>query len=229
MTIPKGFLIGVTEVTREQFGLFIVESGHRPFISSGRRTLRFPDGRTATGDVEISWRLPGFAQVSGDPVAMVSWNDAVAYCDWLSKREGRKYRLPTEAEWEYACRAGTDTPYFNGTTANDLKKVGWCNFNTFRAFFGSSNTGTKPVGSFEPNPWGLFDVHGNVQEWTSDFLGEYPSEAVTDPKGPAEGEKRVHRGGAWSDNPNACRSAYRGASPPDSGYPHVGFRVVLEE
>jgi len=222
VTLTKSYLIGVTEVTREQFGMFITESGYRPFQQKARVTTRLPDGKTRSEVIDISWRRPVVWQGAGHPVVLVNWEDAVAFCRWLSEREGKTYRLPTEAEWEYACRAGTKTPYCNGQTVDDLKKSGWCQFGE------KSNRGTRPVGSYEPNAWGLYDMHGNVIEWTANRYGDFTADAVTDPQGPEEGAERVRRNGSWGSEPSDCRSASRHQGRPRTGLRGTGFRVVLE-
>ena len=141
------------------------------------------------------------------PVECVSWHDAVAFCKKLSEREGRTYRLPTEAEWEFACRAGTKTEYYTGDTEEDLARAGW--------YVGNSDNQTHPVGQKEPNAFGLYDMHGNVWEWCADWYDE--------PKG-----RRVLRGGAWDLVSVYCRSAYRFGFGPVSRYVYLGFRVLLE-
>ena len=163
-------------------------------------------------------------------VVFVSWLDATAFCRWLSKREGVTCRLPTEAEWEYACRAGTSTSYHSGNAVDDLKRAAW--FNQRSSFFNfrndNANAGTQPVGSNIPNSWGLYDMHGNVREWTADLFGEYSTASVADPQGAENGNRRVHRGGSWIGKAGRCRSAHRDSGEPTAGFPHVGFRVVLE-
>lgn len=153
------------------------------------------------------------------PVEQVDWYRAVLYCNMRSLKEGLKpcydpstlacnfeadgYRLPTEAEWEYACRAGTQTKYFFGDDPAKLKTYAWFKANADKA--------THPVGQKNPNPWGLYDMHGNVAEWCHDVYGEtyYPKSEGKDPRGPSAGNKRVLRGGGWSANDDACRSAIR--------------------
>ena len=156
----------------------------------------------------------------------------MAFCKKLSdlpaeKAAGRKYRLPTEAEWEYCCRAGTSTPFHFGSALNG--KQANCNGNYP---YGTTETGpclgkTSPVGSYPPNAWGLYDMHGNVWEWCQDWLDSYPKQSVTDPRGPEVGSGCVHRGGGWDIAAAGCRSASRSWNVPsrrDNGH---GFRLAL--
>jgi formylglycine-generating enzyme required for sulfatase activity len=156
-----------------------------------------------------------------NPVERVSWDDAVEFCRKLSalpaeKKAGYVYRLPTEAEWECACRAGTTTAYSFGDSDSELGDYAWYNEN-------SVNT-THPVGGKKPNPWGLYDMHGNVFEWCQDWYGDYPSGAVTDPTGAASGSRRVLRGGSFNFHSSNVRSAYRFLSLPVSRSFPYGFR-----
>ncbi len=169
---------------------------------------------------------------AANPVEKVSWKDAIEFCRKLSdlpaeKAAGNVYRLPTEAEWEYACRAGTKTKYSFGDDDADLDAYDW---------FGNNSDGTThPVGSKQPNPWGLYDMHGNVEEWCQDWYGDYPSGSVTDPTGPPKGDPtgaswgsfRVLRGGAWDYSAEDCPSASRGGSYPSYRSGNFGFRIVL--
>jgi len=176
-----------------------------------------------------------------NPVEQMRWSDAVKYCNARSKAEGLEpcydlnrwecnfaangYRLPTEAEWEYACRAGTTTAYFFGDDASKLKAYAWF----------EDNSGGKPhsVGQKPSNPWGLFDMHGNVWEWCNDFykVDYYQESPKKNPKGPDTGETKVLRGGAWKFSAESCRSGYRYNENPGYadvcfGYDIYGFRCV---
>jgi formylglycine-generating enzyme required for sulfatase activity len=166
-----------------------------------------------------------------NPVEQVSWFDAVRYCNEKSRREGlapaytingadvtwnraaNGYRLPTEAEWEYACRAGSSGPF----------SVNRANFNKNLRQRGSK---TNSVGSADPNVWGIYDMHGNVWEWCWDWLGNYPAGKQTDPAGPASGTARVDRGGGWYTSTEQLRSAYRGSDKPDYKDDSLGFRLA---
>jgi len=160
------------------------------------------------------------SKVKGEslPVHGVSWTEAVAFCKKLSAKEGKTYRLPTEAEWEYACRAGS-TGAFAG--CGEADKMAWH----------MDNSGERPreVGTRQPNAWGIYDMHGNAMEWTADwYASEYGKGRAVDPTGPAEGKLRVARGGSWLHFPRACRSAARLPVRPASGPSNMSFRVVME-
>ena len=148
------------------------------------------------------------------PVINVSWEDAAAYCAWLTGQTGKQYRLPTEAEWEYACRAGTDTPFYFGTTISAQQ----ANFNR--------DTGsTVSVDKFQPNAFGLYQMHGNVWEWCEDGKRKYSEETQIDPVGPT-GAARVVRGGSWYNDAGSCRSAARNYGDPDDRSLSTGFRCA---
>jgi formylglycine-generating enzyme required for sulfatase activity len=158
------------------------------------------------------------------PVETVSWDDAVEFCRRLSQKEDKTYRLPTEAEWEYACRAGTTTRFYYGDDLDESKLGEY-------AWYGSNSDGkTHPVGQKKSNAFGLYDMHGNVWEWCQDWYDEkyYSNKPEVDPPGPASGQYRVLRGGNWSGNALDCRVADRvndSLSSRDNG---IGFRVVLD-
>ena len=159
------------------------------------------------------------------PVEMVSWDVVHKFIKKLNEKEGTdKYRLPTEAEWEYACRAGTSTAFPNGKITEldceldpNLDAIGWYCYN--------SGNIMHPVAQKKPNAWGLYDMLGNVQEWCQDQFGPYLPGEVTDPKGPATGTYRVMRGGTWYSPARDCRSASRFGSPPHYRFSHIGFRL----
>jgi formylglycine-generating enzyme required for sulfatase activity len=170
----------------------------------------------------------------------VSWNDAVAFCEWLGKADGQTYRLPTEAEWEYACRAGTWTRYWSGDDAETLATVGNVADATsqgkFQAWGGKTISGfdgfvyTAPVGKFRANAFGLHDMHGNVWEWCGDWYvaDYYKHSSVADPPGPYPATFRVIRGGGWNNGPRDVRSADRNWTTPDDPFSNsnTGFRVT---
>ena len=177
---------------------------------------------------------PSYFKGADFPVEKVSWYNAMDFCAKLTDieraagrlPEGYEYTLPTEAQWEYACRAETTTALNSGKNLSDKNKcpemdeVGWYEYN--------SDSTTHPVGQKMPNAWGLYDMHGNVFEWCLDWYGSYPSSAVTDPKGSSSGSYRVIRGGSWNFNAYSCRSAYRfDSTPSDFNRNYYGFRVAL--
>jgi formylglycine-generating enzyme required for sulfatase activity len=174
-------------------------------------------------------------------VVNVSWNDAAAFCNWLSDKEGKRYRLPTEAEWEYACRAGTTARFPTGDEDSSLKdaanigdvslKKSW-DAATWVVSWNDGFAFTSPVGTWKPNGWGIYDMVGNAGEWTQDWFDPeyYQKSPATEPRGPATGEFRVVRGGAWYYHPPFQRSAMRvPGCPPSSRNVLVGFRVVREQ
>ena len=166
---------------------------------------------------------PSYFKGAKNPVETVSWDDAQEFCKRLGQATKQTVRLPTEAEWEYACRAGSQTEYCNGNGVEALKKVGWCSYD---GNWGSAG-GTKPVGSFQPNAWGFYDMHGNVWEWCQDWYGDYAAKVAADPQGHVQGAYRVLRGGSWNSNPGTCRSALRSGFFPIHRDYFVGFRVVV--
>ena len=159
------------------------------------------------------------------PVESVSWDDCQEFINKLKKRDNRSYRLPTEAEWEYACLAGSTTAYCNGDDEDALRKVGWCSFD---GVWGSAKK-PKAVGSLQPNAWGLYDMHGNVYEWCHDWHGDYPKGDVTDPKGAKDSLNRVFRGGSWFYEPWRCQSSYRGKHNPWSSSNFLGVRLAVDD
>jgi formylglycine-generating enzyme required for sulfatase activity len=219
VTIRKPFYMGVYEVKQSEWAKVMPAKLHRSFFNS--------------------------AQGGGPdhPVENVKWYDAVNFCKRLSarseeKKAGRKYRLPTEAEWEYACRAGTTTPFAFGKSLSSKQANFNGNFPYGDAPKGTYLRRTAKVGSYKPNAWGLYDMHGNVWEWCSDWYDPdyYHKTPKVDPKGPEKGVLptdykdyyRVVRGGCWLDEGRGCRSAYRFRAMPHDPYRLIGFRVVCE-
>ena len=237
--ITRPFYLGAHEVTVGQFRQFAAEAGHR---TDPERDGKGGIGIDATrGDFtqapSFTWRAPGFAQDDDHPVVQVSWEDARQFCQWLSRKEGLAYRLPTEAEWEYACRAGTKTRYWCGDDAERLVEAANLVDAAARARFPhwqpalAGRDGyvfTAPVGRFKANPFGLYDMHGNASEWCADWYGGdyYAASPSDDPLGPASGDQRVVRGGAWNSVPQYVRSADRSTCPPNLASCTVGFRVA---
>jgi len=164
------------------------------------------------------------------PADTISWNEATEFCRKLSQREGKTYRLPSEAEWEYACRAGTATPFYFGETIGSDQANYYSNDDDGNNSKGQYREQTVPVGSFKANAFGLFDMHGNVWEWCQDWYDSnyYSSSPVEDPQGPDIGSQRVSRGGSWVDGLLAFRSAIRNRNAPTVARVNLGFRVVLE-
>lgn len=173
----------------------------------------------------------GFSREDDEAVVNVTWHEAMAYCDWLSQRDGNRYRLPTEAEWEYAARAGTTTPYSTGETLpvayHKNQRVTWYPDPTQAPYDVANEIHSLVVGQTPPNPWGLYDVHGNVEDWCLDWYGPYSSEEQTDPLGYADGDFRVIRGGSHSTETYFLRSANRAGSLPADWSWLTGFRVVI--
>ncbi|HEX4143084.1 MAG TPA: formylglycine-generating enzyme family protein [Pirellulales bacterium] len=245
--ITKPFYIGVYEVTLGDFLKFYHAANYKSrWESQGDELnggLRLKNGKYALGVGKQygpwGWGHPD--QTPQHPVVDVSWNDAVAFCEWLSQKEKKRYRLPSETEWEYACRAGTTTRFANGDDEEGLLKVGNVADATFREAHDDVGYGIKgrdgypftaPVGRFKPNGFGLYDMHGNVWEWCSDWFDKdyYNASPVDDPRGPAAGSLRVLRGGGWDDSPVNCRSANRVSDSLGPTYRNFnyGFRVVCE-
>jgi uncharacterized protein (TIGR02996 family) len=173
---------------------------------------------------EVMGTNPSFFPGDNRPVDTVSWDDCESFCLSLAKKTGLQFALPTEAQWEYACRAGTTTAYYTGNGLQALKRAGWCSYDSV---LGSAKE-TRPVCQLEPNAWGLFDTHGNVAEWCADYRGEYPQGDVQDPFNGNESSFRTLRGGWWYGYPSHCRSAYRLFFQPDIPDDVYGFRAVLK-
>ncbi len=254
--ITKPFYLGRCEVTIGQFKKFVDDTGFKTAAErsdAGRtdeerhdRARRGNGGwgfNPQTGKCEgrnpkFNWRNTGFPQTDDQPVVDVTWYDAVAFCQWLSRKEGKTYRLPTEAQWEYACRAGTTTRYSNGDDPSQLSRVANVQDPTGRSelphvqeiIMPKDGKFTVAVGSLPPNKFGLCDMHGNAWEWCSDRYGEdyYAKSPVDDPTGPETGGRRVRRGGGWNSFPLFARASFRNWNVPESRCVNLGFRVLRE-
>ncbi len=220
--ISRPFYLGEKEVTVGQFRRFVEATGYRTTAEDpdgGGRTFNVKT-RTIESNSEFNWRHPDGIRHQDDqePVVQLSWRDAVAFCDALTRIEGRPIRLPTEAEWEYACRAGTSSRWSSGDDPESLMPFAWTLKNARYRF--------HKVGTRRPNPWGLRDMHGNVWEWCSDWYGPYEQATAVDPTGPPSGSNRVLRGGSFDwDKVERTRSASRLPHPPGCSYYNFGFRV----
>ncbi|MFN6207097.1 MAG: formylglycine-generating enzyme family protein [Planctomycetota bacterium] len=204
VTLSRDYYLGAFECTQAEYEKVM-----------GRNPSQFQGNRIAGSS-------------SNHPVEQISWEDAVEFCRRLSelpeeKAAGRVYRLPTEAEWEYGCRAGNLAVFAFGDQDRLLDEYGWYKAN--------GNLQTHPVGQKKPNAWGLYDMHGNAWEWCADWYGNYPNRAVVDPRGPEVGTDRVYRGGSWNYDPDYERSANRTGTRPDfKGFDFlsIGFRVAVD-
>jgi sulfatase modifying factor 1 len=197
VTLTKGFYMGVYTVTQEQWKDIM-----------GNNPSRFKDEKNL-------------------PVESVSWDECQDFIKKLRKKDKKPYRLPTEAEWEYSCRAGTKTPFHFGDTISTEQANYDGKFTYGDGKKGVDRAKTTPVGSFPANAWGIHDMHGNVWQWCQDWHGDYPQKEVVDPQGPNEGQFRVNRGGSWYDYPRNCRSASRLRGEPGYRYLGLGCRLCF--
>jgi formylglycine-generating enzyme required for sulfatase activity len=228
-------------VTVGQFRRFVTATDYRTegeADNQGGWGLNPKTRRVEGRKPEYTWRNPGLPQTDDHPVVNVSWNDAVAFCRWLSHKEGKTYRLPTEAEWEYACRAGTTTRYNDGDDATNLGRrcrifdaPGKDFAHVQKLAYPEGTKFTAAGGSFPANRFGLYDMHGNVWEWCEDWYDEdyYAHSPVDDPKGPEKGHLRVRRGGGWNTFPLFARASFRNWNNPESRCVNLGFRVARED
>ena len=211
VTISRDYYLGMHEVTQAQYEQIMEKNPSR--FQGDSVTERHPETGRIVKEVDRG----------NHPVEQVSWEDAVKFCQRLSalpeeKKAARVYRLPSEAEWEYACRAGSQMAYSFGSDEESLVNFGW---------YGPNSKGmTHAVGLKKANAWGLYDMHGNVWEWCEDWYGEYPKGSMIDPRGPEEGSGRVGRGGCWGFGAVNCRSAFRRDVPSFRSL-NLGFRVAL--
>ncbi|WP_175198439.1 formylglycine-generating enzyme family protein [Paraburkholderia caffeinitolerans] len=228
----KSFAIAKFDVTRRQFAIFAMETGFR-----GKGCEIF-DGKTWITDANADWQNPGFRQTDNDPVVCVSWNDVQKYIAWLNsqltKNKGIAYRLPTEAEWEYAARAGTVTAAYWGNNPPDQ-----CEYENARdesarfldptidhAPCTDGYIYTAPVGSFKPNPWGLFDMLGNAEQWVGDCVNFGYHSPPNLSASPDACKSRALRGTSWAGIPVSVRSASRSGMPANARVSNFGFRIA---
>jgi formylglycine-generating enzyme required for sulfatase activity len=237
--ITRPCYFGVYEVTRGQFARFAAATGFRTLAETAPGGIGLQNAELPTiwePKKQYTWREPGFPQEDDHPVVQIAWRDAQAFCDWLSRKEGKKYRLPTEAEWEYACRAGTMGRLYCSNDLEDATKIGNVADATAKTVFPRWTEAVKttdgyvytsPVGRFLPNSFGLFDMLGNAGEWCSDRHADdyYEHSPSDDPPGPATGEARVGRGGGFT---RVAGSRFRYYGIGTFRRPDWGFRVVCE-
>ena len=229
------FYLAKYPVTVSQFETFINETNYQTDADKDGGSYIWND-KAWDKKLGVNWRCDPKGNLQNDkqhPVIHVSWHDASAYCQWFSKKQSRNFRLPTEAEWEYACRAGTTTPFNTGANLTTAQANYDGNYPYQNYPKGKYLGTTTPVGSYPPNGWGLYDMHGNVWEWCLDWYGgKYYNECkrqgiVDNPQGPETGSDRVLRGGSWGSCAGFCRSAYRRYGDPGNRNYDVGFRLVF--
>jgi len=226
----SAFKLAKYQVTVKQFQSFVIATGYitdAEFETGGYSGSNLWLRSNWRNREDVCWKHDptGFRRplsAYDHPVVHVSWNDAKAFAEWMD------CRLPTEAEWEYSCRAGTISPFFTGDNITSSQATYDGQYPYHENPKGDSYVNTTSVGSHLPNPWGLYDMNGNVWEWCEDWYGVYLSTAQIDPLGPSSGELRVNRGGSWRGGANRCRSARRGSGDPFYRAGGIGFRVAYK-
>ncbi|HKB00883.1 MAG TPA: bifunctional serine/threonine-protein kinase/formylglycine-generating enzyme family protein [Gemmataceae bacterium] len=223
VAVTQPYDLGGTEVTHGQFDRFVAETGYQPASERGGGHVFVGDGRFEARS-DRTWRAPGTHEPTADhPVVTVGWEDASKFCEWLTRREGRKYRLPTEWEWQWACRAGSDQRFFFGSDPGATDDYAWHARN-------SERTSVRPVGRLRPNAWGLYDILGNASEWALNYRTTLPGGRTTDPrgvrKGKGKGEQVIACGGNYDTDDPFCH--HRLTFTPNIRWHKIGFRVLRE-
>jgi formylglycine-generating enzyme required for sulfatase activity/cytochrome oxidase Cu insertion factor (SCO1/SenC/PrrC family) len=224
------FSVGKYDVTVGDFKEFVKDTGYRTEAELGGGCYEWSRRK----NVSLDWRNPGFSQDDRHPVVCVSWNDSVAFAEWLSAKTGRKYRLPSEAEWEYAARSGGKRERYAGISDQSqlYRYANFCDENCFFSYQTVSQDDgyrfTAPVGSYTANGLGLYDMTGNVFQWINDWYEKayYQESPKDNPRGPDSGTYRVLRGGSWFHTPLYSRVSYRLWGAPDTRFYDIGFRLV---
>ncbi len=224
VSITHDFWIARDLVSRGEFAAFVADARYLTEAERGASGGYGWDGKALVQKKDFTWRTPGFPQNDDHPVVLVTWGDANAFAAWATRKTGRRVRLPTEAEWEYAARGGTTTPWYAGATEQDALAAGW---------FKQHGAGTHPRGERPANPFGLFDMSGNVYEWCRDVHAPYGKGPAVDPEQTSgvagEPERRVLRGGSWNRDPKRGRSAARYRATPGTRSAENGFRLVVSD
>ena len=222
VVISKPFYMSKYPITVGQFRQFVSATGYRTEAEKGDGAFVWTYKKKWEQKSDANWKNPYFDQTEKNPVVCITWNDAKAFVDWLGAKEGKSYSLPSEAQFEYACRAGTTSPYFFESDTLTFSSYGWPQELTSQGF------PTHPVGMKKPNPWGLYDMVGNAWQWCNDWYDEkyYATSPDIDPMGPKAGDYKVNRGGMGPDS-SVWSSARRDALTPDSHYSNQTFRLVI--
>ncbi|MBF0376728.1 MAG: SUMF1/EgtB/PvdO family nonheme iron enzyme [Desulfamplus sp.] len=221
--LTKGFYMQTTEVTRGHWQSFVAETHYKTEAETGGGVQEWDESGEGIITKPGDWLYVGFSQTNSHPVTCISWNDIQKFLEWLNQKDNKLYHLPTEAEWEYACRAGTTTPFNTGKClSTDEANYDGSNYPLDGCSKGNYKKTTLPVGSFSSNKWGLYDMHGNVSEWCSDWDGGLTDVGVED-----SSCCRIIRGGGWNISASGCRAASREIYNQSYRNVAVGFRLVL--